>query len=388
MIANIFMAEIDERIKKCGYINNKNLVHFYKRYIDDIFIIWTGTNDEFTKFTEEINNLHQTIKFTKEYDQGTRSTTFLDMTITITANNKIKTDLYRKETDKVQYLLPSSCHPSHTFKSVPYSLALRLVRICSDKEDLQKRFKELEEMLISRNYNKNIIKNSIEKASQLDRSEIIKKVVKTPSDRVVLALTYHPKLPSVSNIIKKHWPTMSKDQNTKEMFPLPPMIAFKQSPNLKSKLCQAKLPNSRQRQQRLLTGIKPCNKPCGICPYILKSNEFISTNTKERFKMTGNYTCSTKGVIYLTTCSKCLQQYVGQTGRRLMDRMKEHLNSICLQKEVTGIHYNSTGHNSSNFQVQIIERVTPNTPNYRLEREELWIKRLVTKTPHGLNKQD
>jgi hypothetical protein len=23
-----------------------------------------------------------------------------------------------------------------------------------------------------------------------------------------------------------------------------------------------------------------------------------------------------------------------------------------------------------------------------LEREELWIKRLVTKTPHGLNKQD
>jgi hypothetical protein len=68
--------------------------------------------------------------------------------------------------------------------------------------------------------------------------------------------------------------------------------------------------------------------------------------------------------------------------------MKEHLNSICLQKEVTGIHYNSTGHNSSNFQVQIIERVSPNTPNYRLEREELWIKRLVTKTPHGLNKQD
>jgi hypothetical protein len=26
--------------------------------------------------------------------------------------------------------------------------------------------------------------------------------------------------------------------------------------------------------------------------------------------------------------------------------------------------------------------------NYRLEREEMWIKRLSTKTPHGLNKQD
>ena len=36
-----------------------------------------------------------------------------------------------------------------------------------------------------------------------------------------------------------------------------------------------------------------------------------------------------------------------------MDRIKEHLNCICLQKEVTGIHYNSTGHNSSHFQVQV-----------------------------------
>ena len=103
------------------------------------------------------------------------------MTISL-YDNKIKTDLYRKPTDKVQYLLPSSCHPTHTFKSVPYSLALRLVRICSDKEDLQKRFKELEEMLVSRKYNKNIIKDSIERASKLERSEIIKKVVKTPSE--------------------------------------------------------------------------------------------------------------------------------------------------------------------------------------------------------------
>ncbi len=71
-----------------------------------------------------------------------------------------------------------------------------------------------------------------------------------------------------------------------------------------------------------------------------------------------------------------------------MDRIKEHLNCICLQKEVTGLQYNSTGHNSSHLQVQVIEKVTPNTPNYRLEREDHWIKKLVTKTPHGLNKHD
>jgi hypothetical protein len=149
-------------------------------------------------------------------------------------------------------------------------------------------------MLLSRQDNKNIIKNAIEEVSKLNRIEVLKKVDKPKTDRVVLAITYHPKLPNISNIIKKHWRTMTKDPKAKEMFPLPPMIAFKQPPNLKRKLCQAKLPQQKQRQKRQLTGTKPCNKPCGICPYVLKSKEFISTHTKEKFNMTGTYTCYTK----------------------------------------------------------------------------------------------
>ena len=382
-IANIFMAEIDVMIKNCG----KNLIHFYRRYIDDIFIIWTGSKDEFDQFVNTINALHQTIKFTSDHNFDNKSTTFLDLTVSI-KDNKIKTDLYRKETDKIQYLLPSSCHPAHTFRSVPYSLALRLLRICSDTKDLETRFKELEEMLLSRNYNKNIIKNAIKNVAKLDRTEILKRANKPKTDRIVLAVTYHPKLPSISNIIKKHWQTMTKDPVAKEIFPKPPMMAFRQPPNLKRRLCQAKLPQRTTKQKRQLKGTKPCNKPCGICPYVLESKEFISTATKERFKMTGTFNCTTKGIIYVTTCSKCLKQYVGQTGRRLSDRIREHLNCICLQKEVTGIHYNTPGHNHSNFQVQVIEKVSPNTPNYRLEREEMWIKKLSTKNPHGLNKHD
>jgi hypothetical protein len=92
-----------------------------------------------------------------------KSTTFLDTTITI-KNGKITTDLYRKETDRIQYLLPNSCHPAHICKNVPYSLALRLVRICSEKETLKKRLGELESMLLSRKYNRNIVKEALVKA--------------------------------------------------------------------------------------------------------------------------------------------------------------------------------------------------------------------------------
>jgi hypothetical protein len=70
------------------------------------------------------------------------------------------TDLYRKETDKVQYLLPISNHPSHIFKNIQFSLALRLVRICSSRVDLLRRLEELKAMLITRKYKK-MINNAI-----------------------------------------------------------------------------------------------------------------------------------------------------------------------------------------------------------------------------------
>ena len=335
---------------------------------------------------EKINGLHETIKFTHSYCLKSKSTTFLDMTVSI-KGNKIVTDLYRKPSDKVQYLLPSSCHPSHIFKSIPYSLALRLVRICSTKELLNKRLEELKIMLLSRNYNKNVINAALSKAKTLDRSEILKRRQHRKNERVVLALTFNPKLPSVSKIIKKHWITMTQDPLMKKVFPKPPMLAFKQPPNLRRMLCRAKLPTVNQ-ARRKLKGVKPCNEPCNLCPYINTSKNIISSQTKEKFEIKDLFTCNSKGVIYLTTCTLCNKQYVGQTGRKLKERMKEHLYNMYKKTEVTGLHYSLPGHSHWNFKVQVIEKVSPNTPNYRLEREDFWIKKLCTKTPLGLNKND
>jgi hypothetical protein len=96
--------------------------------------------------------------------------------------------------------------------------------------------------------------------------------------------------------------------------------------------------------------------------------------------------CSTRGLKYLTICSHCSKQYVGQTGRTLRKRMKEHLQNIYHKKEATGQHYSLPSHSNWNLIIQVTEKVTPNTPSYRLEREDFWIKKLVAKTPHGLKK--
>jgi peptide-methionine (R)-S-oxide reductase len=105
--------------------------------MDDIFIIWIGTLTQSEEVMKRVIQLHKTIKYISEFNHEKKSTTFQDTTVTI-KGRKVMTDLYRKETDKVQYLLPSSCHPSHIFKNVPYLLAPRLVRTWR-KKDCEKR---------------------------------------------------------------------------------------------------------------------------------------------------------------------------------------------------------------------------------------------------------
>lgn len=210
---------------------------------------------------------------------------------------------------------------------------------------------------------------------------------KKSNDRVVLAITYHPKLPSISKIILKHWRTLIKDPISKRIFQKPPMLAFKQPPNLGRILCRAKLPKNNHPKRKIL-GLKKCLKPCNICLYVYNSKDFNSTQTGRTYQMKGAFNCNTLGVVYLLTCLKCKKQYVGQTGRKFSDRVKEHLYCIQKQKEAMGEHFCLKNHSSSDLMAQIIEKVMPNTPQYRLEREEMWIRLLETRVPFGLNKMD
>ena len=101
------------------------------------------------------------------------------------------------------------------------------------------RFQELKEMLLSRNYNRNGIENAIKRASNVLRKDALVKVTIVKKDRPVLAITFNPMLPSVSKIVAKHWKTMAHDKHSLEIFPQPPMVAYRQPPNLKQTLCRA-----------------------------------------------------------------------------------------------------------------------------------------------------
>ena len=91
----------------------------------------------------------------------------------------------------------------------------------------------------------------------------------------------------------------------------------------------------------------------------------------------------------MTECQKCGVQYVGQTARTFGTRIREHVNDIKNGRDTANAtHYNSKGHSVSDFRAMVIEKVIPNDGAWLLEREGMWIRRLETKRPNGLNKND
>ena len=119
------------------------------RYIVDIFLLWLHGEDKLHEFITQLNNLYPTIKFTGSFSKY--EIPFLDVNVLL-IKGTLQTDLYVNPTDKHQYLLKSSCHPSNIKKSIPYSMALRLRRICSTDDFFNKRLNVNTTHLINRGY--------------------------------------------------------------------------------------------------------------------------------------------------------------------------------------------------------------------------------------------
>ena len=332
---------------------------------------------------DHLNAQHPYIKFTAKYDPTTRSAPFLDMEVRIDENNLIETDLHKKETAKAQYLLPSSCHPRHVSKNIPYSLGYRLLRLCSNPADFHKRLGELSLDLQSRNYHPKIISDAFERVRKIPRSTALKKVEHNKTDRRTFVIRYHPALASASSTVRKHWKTMSDlSPQLKRCFKEPPVIAFKRPKNLRDHLVRANLP--KVRPNRHLNGYRVCKRSCWACAHAhIGPNETVHTHkclrTNQEWKITSPLNCESRNVVYKLACLKCpFWTYIGETSRRFADRLTDHRSSIkCKElKHPVGQHFNQGSHQLSDLVAIAIERVHPSgNARVRKTRESLWISR-------------
>ena len=285
--------------------------------------------------------------------------------------------------------MTSSCHPAHVTNNIPFSLALRIVRICSKSEDREKRFLELKTMLSARDYSNNIIDAAIDKARNIPRNEALKRVIKpATNDRTVFVVTYDPRLPSITKIVNKHYRTMIQDPHLKEVFNKPFLIAYKRPRNIRQYLIRAKIPPALTRPRRSLPGMKRCGG-CVTCPFVKPGKTIKATAINYAVDINRAVDCNTRNVIYCIECVKhsCRQQYIGQTHKSLKERFNQHRGYVNTKKlaKATGNHFNQGGHTISDMQVTIVEKVFNQSEFFRKRRESMYIQKFNTKH-RGMNR--
>ena len=380
-VANLFMASLEEDMLQNSPVPvNKDL---YKRFIDDIFLLWTGSDEDLDTFLDYINTIHPTIKFTHQASR--ESVSFLDISLSL-QDGFLKTDLYTKPTDSHAYLQHSSCHPAHVKRNLPYSQFLRLRRICSDESTFSKRCDELETHLYARGYSRASVKKGREKAREIARKDALSYNNQKKTDRVPFVITHNPLNPPISKWFHELQTNLiSTDNHMRNVMPQPPLCGERNSRSLKNILMPSTLPPKKENNP----GVFKCKrKKCIICEkHLVEGVDFKSCVTKEQFKVREKFTCDSQNIIYLISCDKCgLKQYTGQSGNSLRTRFYLHRSHIGNNAgTLLTMHFNQHDHSLDDMRCMVIEGVYGSSIADREKRESFWNAKLKTFHPYGLN---
>ena len=386
--------------------------HLWKRFIDDIMFFWRGTETELENFISFLNLQHPTIKFEvsvgESYNFDTKSINFLDLTIWIDSEGFIQTTLYTKPCRVVNYLLPSSSHPHHITKNIPFSLSYRLKRIESLPENFAKNLEVLRSELISRQYKPKVIDRAFDRVQDLDRIATIQKVPRPENTRVVLCLPFDRRLPDVTGMIRHRYKCLvERDPNSLEYLPEPPMLAFSRTNNIRDMLVRAKVPGNARPVRHTRQGFKKCGKRinCPLCPFSSNRQSFQCKFTGVNIQIKQHISCQDYGIYILFCdkengeCGKVCPLYIGECGPNssFKDRFGQHMATVTEQchsdtVKPVGRHFRLPGHKPSNMCMLPIEKVIAKDPFIRKARESFYIKlfrtlkfKSVYQIEHGLN---
>ena len=173
VLANIFMSAFFT----CFFgAHPEWLAHlpFFGRFLDDILGFWKGSWVEFQEFVRVLNSWSESngwqVQFNIEQFGGCVS--FLDLEIYKNRSNEFHSRLFFKATDVHAYLSPQSCHPHHIIKNIPYGVAFRVRRSCSELSEYLKIVKLFVDIFFPRRgYDRQIVRDAFVKVSQLTYAE-------------------------------------------------------------------------------------------------------------------------------------------------------------------------------------------------------------------------
>ena len=228
-----------------------------------------------------------------------------------------------------------------------------------------------------------VVTDALERVHNISRETALKPSESKSEDRIPLTITYHPNNLRVKDIILKNFKLLQSDPDTATIFEKPPLVSFKRDKSLRNSLVKGSL------STELEPGTFKCSrKRCNTCPFI--TNTVSISGPKNSTQITDHFDCTSRNVIYCIRCTACNQLYIGETGRRLGDRFREHLldvknNSQDVSKPVAR-HFNQPGHSHNNMKIFGLSLHQGNTESRKCTEQRLIFK-IGTLSPAGINER-
>ena len=135
------------------------------------------------------------------------------------------------------------------------------------------------------------------------------------------------------------------------------------------------------------TGTFPCRRTiCRTCPHITESTSIPAPGG--HIKITGHFTCISENIIHCISCRKCPKAvYIGEKGRRLADRFREHRLDVLHNKGDLPVaqHFNGPSHSLEDMRVAVVKGGLEQR-DLRQREEMRLIFKFRTLAPLGINR--
>lgn len=366
--ANIFMARWEE-----SALASHPLKPFsYFRFLDDIWGVWTHSEDAFSTFIQHLNNHQKSIKI--KYTLDPKEVNFLDVTTfkgtRFSETGRLDFRVHFKETDTHSLLHKTSFHPKHTFQGIVKSQLLRFHRICSEPSSFLRATKTLFSALRHRGYSRTFLRKILRTFREPKRP---KPGETAPKDKLIPLVTHFSEQSVQLNLaVKANFSKFLTGSNFLQKHK--PIAAFRRNKNLKDVLVHSKLQTA------------PNYSKSSTIKYFAPQKVIKSRSTGRIFHLSHVLNGRVSNCVYLIFCTRCRRQYVGQTKNELQYRIYQHVYNITHKIEKRRhlvLHFLSHGLTSLRFSG--LQTCAFWTLSDRLRAEKLWMKRLDTMFPKGLN---
>ncbi len=244
-ICNLVVHELENKILKLT-----PYIHTLYRYMDDTLVFWTGSLQQLKDFVNEINTLHETLKFT--YEASETSIQFLDLVLYKGTRFKetgiLDIKCHTKKTETGQFLHRTSSHPRSVFKGFLRGEIMRYARNNNNMDTFREKKEFFMQKLTNRGYTESELLDADLSINLGDRSTYIQEKPKSLEIPLVFKTTYFPHMSGkhIKNAIMKHWHMIGDHDHLKTIFPKPPIVAYSRTNSLRDTLVRAKLPRRKE----------------------------------------------------------------------------------------------------------------------------------------------